>query len=370
MAHGGGRDERSISPVGLRDRGGSTTAGASDQRAGDESREATLTPIDRRTILKLALAGGSLGLHPAFGQGNYPERPIKLIIPFPPGGVVDPIARQWAERVKPQLGTVVIENIGGGGGTIGTQEAAQAMPDGYTLALGLTGTLVINPAVMPRVAYNPVRDFTPISVLAISSNAIAVANTVPAGDLRSLITYARANQRNLSYGSAGAATITNLVGELFKRLADAPGIVHVPYKGAGPAISDLVSGHIGMVTVAVNGQLLALHRAGKIRILAVTSKQRLEAAPDIPTAVESGLPDMVADVFTALLAPTKTPRPIVDKIHAASQTVMQDRAMQEALVSQGLRPIVDSSPDQALAYLVDEIARWTPLIAELGLKSN
>ena len=329
-----------------------------------------MTGLNRRTVLKLVLAAGSLSLHSAFGQGNYPERPIRLIIPFPPGGVVDPIARQWAERIKPLLGTVVIENIGGGGGTIGTVEAAQRTPDGYSLALGLTGTLVINPAVMPSVAYNPIRDFIPISVLAVSSNAIAVADSVPAKDLRAFIAYAKANQGNLSYGSAGAATITNLVGELFKQLIDAPGIVHVPYKGAGPAITDLVSGHIGMVTVAVNGQLLELHRAGKIRILAVTSKQRLKAAPDIPTAVEAGLPGMVADVFTALLAPIKTPKPIVDKIYAASQAVMKDPAMQDVLSSQGLQPIADSSPDQALAYLKEEIARWMPLIAKLGLKKT
>jgi tripartite-type tricarboxylate transporter receptor subunit TctC len=327
--------------------------------------------MNRRAILTrgtATLAALSAGVLSGFAQARYPDRPIRLVVPFPPGGVVDPIARQWAERIKPYLGTVVIENIGGGGGTIGTTEAAQASPDGHTILLGLTGTLVINPAVMPRVSYNPVRDFAPISVLAISSNVIAINPSIPAKDLKEFIGYAKLNDSKLSYGSAGAATITNLVGELFKQLIGAPGIVHVPYKGAGPSVSDLVSGHIGMATVAATGQLLELHRAGKIRILAVTSQQRLSAAPEIPTAVEAGLSGMIADVFTVLLAPIRTPKPIVEQIYSASQKVMTDPAMQEGLKGQGLQPISDSSPDKALAYLQDEIARWTPLITKLGMK--
>jgi tripartite-type tricarboxylate transporter receptor subunit TctC len=329
--------------------------------------------MDRRKVLAAGLASllaPSAGMRPGFAQAKYPERPIKLIVPFPPGGVVDPIARQWAERVKPYLGTIVVENLGGGGGTIGTGEAARARPDGYTALLGLTGTLVINPAVMAKVLYDPLADFMPIAILAVSGNGIAVHPSVPATTLKEFIAYAKANSNKLSYASAGAATITNLVGELFKQLIGAPDIVHVPYKGAGPAITDLVSGHIGMATVAVNQQLLQLHRAGKVRILAVTSEARLAAAPDIPTAVESGLPGMVADVFTALLVPAKTPGPIIDQIYQASQKVMTDPAMQKTLTAQGLRPISDSSPDKARAYLQKEIARWTPLIERLGLKKK
>ncbi len=328
--------------------------------------------MNRRRILTLGggLLASSIGARTCFGQARYPERPIKLIVPFPPGGIVDPIARLWADRVKPHLGTVVIENLGGGAGAIGTAEAARAEPDGYTAVLGLTGTMVIGPAMAAKALYNPVRDFMPVSSLAISSNVIAINPSIPAKNLKEFIVYAKENGNKLSYGSAGAATITNLVGELFKQLIDAPGIVHIPYKGAGPGISDLVSGHIGMVTVGINGQLLELHRAGKIRILAVTSERRLQVAPEIPTAIEAGLPGMVADVFTALFVPIKTPRPILEQIYQASQKVMTDPSVQNTLIAQGLQPIYDSSPDKTLAYLQSEIVRWTPIIEKLGLKQN
>jgi tripartite-type tricarboxylate transporter receptor subunit TctC len=307
---------------------------------------------------------------PVHAQDKYPVRPIKLIVPFPPGGVVDPIARQWAERVKPYLGTVVVENLGGGGGTIGTGEGARAQPDGYTAVLGLTGTMVLNPVILPSVPYDPVKDFKLVAILAISSNGIIVNPSIPAQTLAEFITYAKVNQGRISYGSAGSGTITNLAGELFKHLISAPEIVHVPYKGAGPCITDLVSGQIAMATVGINGQLLQLHRAGRVRILAVTSAHRLRGAPEIPTTVEAGLPDMIADVFTTLMLPAKTPKRIVDQMSDASQQVMTDATMQQALIAQGLEPVVDSNPDQAQAYLLHELERWTPLIKALGLKQG
>lgn len=327
--------------------------------------------MNRREALALGLAslsGATVAPLRAIAQAEYPNRPIKLIVPFPPGGVVDAIARQWGERVRVHLGRVVVENLGGGGGTIGTGEAARAQPDGYTAVLGMAGTMVLNPALMSKVPYDPVKDFAPISILALSTNSIIVNPSIPAKTLKEFIVYAKANGDKLSYGSAGAGTLTNLTGELFKKLVGAPGIVHVPYKGAGPCISDLVSGHIKMATIAVNGQLLQLHRAGKIRILAVTSEHRLRGAPELPTAIEAGLPGMQADLFTGIMVPAKTPRPIVDRIYQASQKVMNDPAMQKALVDQGLEPIVDSSPEKATAYLQAELGRWTPLIESLGLK--
>jgi tripartite-type tricarboxylate transporter receptor subunit TctC len=328
--------------------------------------------MKRRDMLAYGLATASAALLPlpALAQAKYPTRTVKLIVPFPPGGVVDPIARQWAERVKPYLGTVVVENLGGGGGTIGTGEGARAEPDGYTAVFGLTGTVVLNPLILPNVPYDPAKDFTLVSILAISSNGIIVNPSVPAKTLQEFIVYARANQGKMSYGSAGAGTITNLAGELFKRLIAAPGIVHVPYKGAGPCITDLVSGQIAMATVAINGQLLELHRADKVRILAVTSEHRLKGAPDIPTTVESGLPDMIADVFITIMLPAKTPKAIVGQIYDASQQVMNEPDMQRELTAQGLEPVVDSSPEKAQAYLQHELTRWTPLVKALGLKKS
>jgi tripartite-type tricarboxylate transporter receptor subunit TctC len=327
--------------------------------------------IDRRNML---VSGAALVSSPmlaafsAFAQAKYPDRPIRLMVPFSAGGVVDVIGRQWAERIKPHLGTIVVENQGGGGGTIAAGDVARAAPDGYTLLLGNTSIMVLNPAIMAKVPYDPVKDFAPISVLAISANGIMVHPSVPAKTLQEFIPYAKANASKLSYGSAGAGTMTQLAGELFKQTIGAPEITHVPYRGAGPSITDLVSGHIPMATINVTGQLLELHRTGKIRILAVTSPQRLKGVPDIPTAVESGLPNMIAQLFTGLFAPANTPKPIIDQIFQASQKVMNDPEMQKALTESGLEPISDSSPEKVQTFMREEVARWSPVVKAAGLK--
>jgi tripartite-type tricarboxylate transporter receptor subunit TctC len=327
--------------------------------------------ISRRDLV---VSGAALATAPmltpisAFAQARYPDRPIRLMVPFSAGGVVDVIGRQWAERIKPHLGTIVVENQGGGGGTIATGDVARAAPDGYTLLLGNTSIMVLNPAIMAKVPYDPVKDFAPIAVLAISVNGIMVHPSVPAKTLQEFIPYAKANASKLSYGSAGAGTMTQLAGELFKQTIGAPEITHVPYRGAGPSITDLVSGHIPMATINVTGQLLELHRTGKIRILAVTSPERLKGVPDIPTAVESGLPNMVAQLFTGLFAPANTPKPIIDQVFQASQKVMNDPAMQKALTESGLEPISDSNPEKVQAFIQEEVARWGPVVKAAGLK--
>src|SRR5262245_6497588 len=317
--------------------------------------------MNRREVLKSGLAlSAALAPLPAMAQAKYPDRPVRLMVPFGAGGVVDSVARQWAERMKGPLGaSIVIENQGGAGGTIGMGEAARAAPDGYTLAFGNTSTLVLNPAIMPKVPYDPERDFITISILAVSVSGIIVHPSLPVKDLKEFVAYAKANQDKLSYGSAGAGTMTNFAGELFKQLIGAPKIVHVPYKGAGPSLTDQVSGAIPMSTINITGQVLSLHNAGKLRVLAVTANQRLKGAPEIPTAVEAGLPGMLAELFTALLVQSKTPQPVVDHIFKASQAVMNDPGMQEALVKQGLEPIVDSNPKTATAYVAEELRRWT-----------
>jgi tripartite-type tricarboxylate transporter receptor subunit TctC len=330
--------------------------------------------MNRRDILSAGLAAlSSSALSPlaAYAEAKYPVRAVRLIVPFGAGGVVDSVARQWTERMKGPLGaSIVVENMGGAGGTLGMGEAARAAPDGYTLGFGNTSTLVLNPVIMPKVPYNPTKDFVVVSILAVSVSGIIVHPSVPAKNLKDFIAYAKANQGKMSYGSAGAGTMTNMAGELFKLLIEAPKIVHVPYKGAGPSLTDIVSGAIPMSTINITGQVLALHNAGKIRILAVTTDNRLKGAPDIPTAIEAGLPGMTAELFTALVVPSKTPQAIVDHIYKASATVMKDPGMQQALVKQGLEPIVDSSPQKATAYVAEELKRWTPLIGKLGLKQK
>src|SRR5882757_5588001 len=327
--------------------------------------------MNRREMVALGLASlSTTALSPALAQSRYPERPIRLMVPFSAGGVVDAVARQWAERVKPHLGTIVIENQGGGGGTTATGEVARAQPDGYTALLANTSVMVLNPAIMPKVPYDPIKDFAPVAILAISASGIMIHPSVPAKTLQEFVAYAKANAKTLSYGSAGAGTMTQLAGELFKQMIGAPDITHVPYRGAGPSIADLVAGQIPMATINVTGQLLELHRTGKIRILAVTSPERLKGVPDIPTAVEEGMPGMVAQLFTGLFLPARTPKQIIDQVYEASQKVMEDPAMQKALVDQGLEPITNSSPDKVQAFIEEEVARWTPVVKAAGLTAQ
>jgi tripartite-type tricarboxylate transporter receptor subunit TctC len=323
--------------------------------------------MNRRELLALGLAALPVSSR-ALGQGRYPERPIKLLVAFSAGGVNDVVARQWAERVKSDLGTVYVENQGGGGGIIATSEGARAQPDGYTLLLGSTSTMVLNPMTMAKVPYDPARDFMPIGILAVSTTSIVVHASVPVKSIKELIAYAKSNPGKLSYGSAGSGTMSNLSGELFKQLTGLADLVHIPYKGAGPGITDLVSGHIPMMTPNVTGQLLELHRSGKIRILAVNGPARLTAAPDIPTAVEEGVPGMIGLLFLGLFAPAATPKPILDRVAAASRAAMADAEFRNVLATSGLEPVPESDPDQAKRFMDEEITRWGPVVKASGFK--
>jgi tripartite-type tricarboxylate transporter receptor subunit TctC len=327
--------------------------------------------MQRRDVLALGLASlSATALAPlsAFAQGKYPERPIKLMVAFSAGGVNDVVGRQWAERVKTLLGTVYVENQGGGTGTIATGEVARAPADGYTILLGSTSTMVLNPMTMAKVPYDPAKDFVPIAILAVSTTSIVVHASVPVKTLPELIAYAKANPGKLSYGSAGAGTMSNLSGELFKQLTGLTDLVHIPYKGAGPGITDLVSGHIPMMTPNVTGQVLGFHRAGKIRILAVNAAQRLTAAPEIPTAIEQGVPNMIGLLFLGLFAPAATPKPIIDRIAAATQTAMADADFQKVLIASGLEAIPDSNSEKAKRFIDEETARWGPVVKAAGFK--
>ncbi len=325
----------------------------------------------RRDVLALGLAAlsapaGAIGL--ARAQAKFPERPIRLIVPYAPGGVFDAVGRPWAERMKTGLGTVVVENIGGAGGSLGAAAVARAQPDGHTLLLGGGGALVINPVVASRTPYDPVKDFEPVAILVITGLALVVHPSVPAHSFGELIAYAKANPGKLSYGSAGAGTVNHLTGELFKSLIGVSDIVHVPYKGAGPAVTDLISGQIPLVVANITGQIIELQRTGKLRILAVTSPRRLVAAPDIPTAVEAGLPGMVSQNFIGLFAPAQTSRPIVEQIAHATHTAMADKEYQRMLLASGFEAELGSTPDKTRRFVEDEIARWTPIIRSTGLK--
>jgi tripartite-type tricarboxylate transporter receptor subunit TctC len=309
-------------------------------------------------------------LRPAAAQGRYPDHPIRLVVPRSAGGVVDVVARLWGDQVKPQLGTVIIENQGGGGGTIAASAVVRARPDGYTLFAGTTTELVINPAIMSALPYDPVRDLAPIAITAISVSALMVHASLPVHTLQELVAYAKANPGKLSYGSAGVGTSAHLCAELFKHLAGLPDIVHVPYKGANPGLVDFYSGQLPMFAASISPQVLAMHRQGKIRILVAGTDRRLQAAPEIPTNVEAGFPDLVTVMFMGLFAPAATPRPIIDQIATASRQGMADTAFQKRLIDAGFEPVIDSGPEQTAQFIHEELVRWTPLLKASGIRVN
>jgi tripartite-type tricarboxylate transporter receptor subunit TctC len=307
------------------------------------------------------LAAGALAPLHAYAQEKYPARPIRLVIPFPPGGIMDTIGRRWVEKVTPSLGTIIVDNRSGAGGVVGAIEVSQARADGYTILMGNTSTQVLNPAAMRKPPYDPVKDFATIDIIALSATSILVHPSVPVRTLKELISYARANPGKLSYGSAGAGTMTHLAGEMFKQRAGGLDIVHVPYKGVGLATADLLGGNIPMMTPHVNAHFLSLHRAGKLRILAVNAPARLKAAPDIPIANEV-LPDLVAQLFSGIFAPGGTPVAIIERIAQASRKALADPSFQKALIESGSEPIVDSSPEKAQRLLDQERKRLVPVI--------
>jgi tripartite-type tricarboxylate transporter receptor subunit TctC len=326
----------------------------------------------RRDVLSLGLAAlplSALASPLAFAQARYPDGPIKLIVPRAAGGVVDVVGRFWAEQVKGQLGNVVIENQGGGAGLIAAQAVARAKPDGHTLLAGTTTELVISPATT-NAGYDPQKDFAPIAITAVSVSALMVHETLPVTTLKELVAYAKANPGKLSYGSAGVGTSAHLCAELFKHLAGLPDIVHIPYRGANPGLADFYAGHLPMFAASISPQVVEMHRRGRIRILVAGSDRHLEGAPEIPTNVEAGFPDLITLMFMGLFAPAGTPRPIIDQVAAATQAALMDKEFQKKLVQAGFEPMIDVGPEQTAKFVHDELVRWTPLLKTAGIKLN
>jgi tripartite-type tricarboxylate transporter receptor subunit TctC len=293
---------------------------------------------------------------------DYPTRPIRLVIPYAAGASGDQIGRPWVSKMTSLLGSTYVENIGGAGGVVGCLAVAQSAPDGYSLLLGNVSTHVMIPLASTRPAYDAVRDFRAIYRLITSALAIAVDPALPVKNLAELAAFAKANPGKLSYATPGAGTGNHLVGEMFKQRAGVPDIVHLPYRGMGPAISDLMGGQIPLIVSVVSAPLLELNQAGKLRILAITSERRLNGAPDIPTVIESGMPDLRYAGWFGLFAPTATPPAIVDRIAEATRIAMSDPVLQEAYRAQGLEPDTDSSPDKFHQLIEDDLIRLAPVI--------
>jgi tripartite-type tricarboxylate transporter receptor subunit TctC len=327
-------------------------------------------PCSTRRQFVHALSGAAaLAALPRSGQAaDYPSRPIRLVIPYGAGGSGDQIARPWVDRMSSLLGPTFVDYIGGAGGAIGTAAIAREEPDGYSLLLGNGSTQVIIPMTSANPGYS-VGDFRAIYRLINSALVFAVNPSVPAANLRELITYAKANPGKLSYGTPGIATGNHLVGESFKQQAGALDIVHVPYRGIAQATNDLVSGQISLIIAVMSVQLQQLAQAGKVRLLAVTTETRLSGAPEIPTAIESGMPGIRYEGWFGLFAPKDTDDAIIDRIAQATRIAMADTALLASYRAQGMEPDNDSSPDKFQRIVEATSASLAPVIKSIGLSN-
>ena len=318
-------------------------------------------------LVRLALVVTSfIGLVPARAVEPFGPHPVHLVVPSVPGGVHDVVGRLWAERARAQFSSLVIDNHGGVGGYIGALDVARSKADGNTLLLGSTSTQVLVPAQMSHPRYDPARDFDAIGLFATSQTTIAVHPSVPAQNLTDLVAYVRANPGKVSYGSTGMGSVTHMAGESFRRMAGGLDIAHVPYKGVGQGIADLLAGQILMMTPNATPQIIQLHRGGRIRILAVLGNSRLSAAPEIPTSAEAGMPGLLVPMFFGIFVPAGTPVAVVRQLDAINQRVIADPSFQQTLIAGGFQPMPGMGPERTRQYVSEEITRWTPIIKSTG----
>lgn len=312
-----------------------------------------------------ALLLAAIGIPNAVAQ-PYPGRPIKMIVPFPPGGVTDVVSRIMAQKLSEGLGQqVVVENRAGAAGTVGADAAAKSPADGYTLFFGTTGTLASAPSLQPNLPYDPSKSFAPISQLTDSPFVVIVNATVPVKSLKELIDLARSKPGKLTYGTPGTGHVLHITGEMFK-IATGVDLFHVPYKGAGPAMTDLVAGRIDIVfdTIAIH---LPHIRSGRLRALAVASSRRIAQVPEVPTAAEAGLAGFELGAWFGLLAPRGTPNEIVRRLNAEVLKALAIPEVVEVFTKQGLQP-AGSSPEQFATLIVEDIAKWTRAVRAAGIK--
>lgn len=310
------------------------------------------------------LAVGSAGTATA---QPYPNKPIRLIVPFPPGGPIDVTARLTAERLSASLGQpVVVENRPGGGATIGSRAVAAADPDGYTLLFGSSGSLAVAPALQKNPGFDPVTSFTPIGMVSSGPLLLAVHPSLPVTSVKELVDHARANPDKLNYG-AGVGTPPQIAWGLFT-LATGTKVTFVPYKGAAPAITDLLAGQTHFI-IDAPGVLIPHIEAGKLRALAVTGASRMRDLPALPTMVESGYPDFVMTFWTGVLAPANTPAAIVEKLNAALNAGLKSAEMQAALAKFRVEPVPGTARDFG-AFVAAEAKKWAHVITTAGIRAE
>ncbi|MBR1283532.1 MULTISPECIES: tripartite tricarboxylate transporter substrate binding protein [unclassified Bradyrhizobium] len=322
----------------------------------------------RGNALAVIIAVGfAASLNSAQAQ-NYPTRAITLVIPFAPGGSTSIVGRGIADKMSELLGEkVVVDNRPGAGGTIGTKAVAKSDPDGYTLVLGYTGTLAIGPSLYKSAGYDPRKDFAPIGLIGNAPNSLVVHPSFPAKTVAELIAHAKANPGKVNFGSAGAGTVSHITGEYFARTAGIT-LVHIPYKGTGPALTDLLGGHIPMAFAPIPASHPNVS-AGKLRALAVTSTTRSSLLPDVPTMAEAGLAGFDASLYYGLAAPAGTPRPIIDKLNKVLRDALGSDEVKRQLANDGTE-ITPGTPEDYADFIDKDEKKWSQLIKTSGVEQE
>ena len=320
------------------------------------------TPIDRRTLLTTGLAACLL---PGRAWAAYPDKPIKLVVPFAAGGGVDVGGRLMANALAEELKiSIVVDNRGGAGGVTGMDAVAKSPADGYTLLTSHSGFTAM-PGLYPKLPFDPVRDFDAVVTATSSAYVLAVNSKRPFKSVAEVVAHAKAHPRTLTYGSAGIGSTVHLAGELMKSMAGID-ILHVPYKGAGPALGDVIGGHIDMMFGPVVN-IMPLDNSGELRALAVTSARRSMYAPELPTMIEAGFDGFVVDSWYGLAAPAGTPRDAIQLLNRGHDKALHAPAMVAQLEKQGLEP-VGGTPEEAAALIRSEVQKWTRIIRDAGIK--
>jgi tripartite-type tricarboxylate transporter receptor subunit TctC len=322
-----------------------------------------LSGLARACLLALAAAFSGSALAQA-----WPSRPLKLIVPYPPGGSADILARAIGQKLADGLGqSVIVDNRPGAGTAIGAEATAKATPDGYTIMLGTVSSHAINPALTPGLKYDPVKDFAPVSMVALIPFVLLVHPSLPARNVRELIALAKAKPGSLNFSSAGSGTSNHLAGELFKSMTGTF-MVHIPYKGSAPALTDLLAGQVNlMFDLVLTAQPHV--KSGAARALAVTGLERSASLPNVPTVAESGVPGFEVSAWFGFFAPAGTPAAIVTALNAETVKAMRAPDLRERLAGQGA-DAVSSTPEQFAAYVKDELAKWTRVVKASGMKAD
>jgi tripartite-type tricarboxylate transporter receptor subunit TctC len=301
----------------------------------------------------------------AMAQGAYPSKPIKLVVPYPPGGIGDTMGRELATQLGGRLGqTVIVENKPGASQMIGADAVAKAPGDGYTLFLGSISSLVLNTYAQKSISYDPVKDFAPVSMFFTSPMYLVVNPALPVKSVQEFIAYGKANPGKITFGSIGTGSSLHLAGELFKSMAGVD-MLHIPYKGSVPAVTDLISGQITAMFDAGTSSLPQV-RGGKLRVLAATSAQRASGTPDIPTIAESGVPGYDASLWFAIVAPAATPRPIIQRLSTEINEIVKQPALRERYKASGVE-LSGSTPDELAAKIQTDLVRWTDVQKKAGV---